>query len=1239
MNNIRKTFQLRSIFLFFAITILTLVIVSAPVLAQPPSSSSPSSNTGSTDTAKEDRKRIIGVQYALAIRECLKLNTPIDSFEGARQLKFREIFKAAERLKGTKNFGHNIVTDDGEAHCETLVKGNSNLFGGGFASYFSLDDLDKDTLLVEVLGYKRSTLDAKRRTINLRGQGYYGEKRHVFESTIDFNQHGQIVNTDGSVFANYLQRPRGLLGPLSGELTKIFNSKGADAFKDELRKYFTNIINSNKKRYECATESGSMKGTLMVPDINDSKLCSAYSFYDCGSSTCDHTCDCMTTSLDNTPILSENEHNVYRYTNSKNNDAVFSSLMKYLTNNYFGSLSNNGRQTLHLLQTNNVLRYKFFYDFLFPSASKSDAGSGSSSSYANCKAEKIPISQVENNTNINYSDKNDMKRKIRLVNKDGKLEDYLVMWGKYDTSKGTFRQNNGGLNIRVGYHDPNRNDSQTEMSCSDIIHELDMASANLSKEDRKKIAETGNDYTYTTDITGQDASGDSGSSTPAEKTCYTNAGRSLGWILCPLLDFFKDTAQNIYQHIANNYLEISPQMFTGGGQALFAAWQIFQGIANIGFVIFLLVIIFSQLTGKGIDNYGVKRALPRLIIAAILINLSYFLCQIAVDLSNIVGKGVYDLFTSFEFNATKGVNSLATDLGTTLQSIQTGQTATSLTMFGILAGLLAGGIAVVSVGPLAALVALLISLFTAVVAILIVFVLLGLRQALAIILVATSPVAFVCYIFPGTQKLFTKWTKILSGILLTFPICGIMMGGGEFASKLLLSTEQTGFFFGLVAMLAAIAPLFFVPVVLRKSLAAVGNIGAKVSTFASGLGKKAQSGIRNNENYKNWRTRQAAGLKYDKDGKLVESRSGKFRNRIAGSSFGRAFGVQRNMSRGRAGALKELSDRTTAESLMSSDRLEAANAAQIEKATQATMDDKMALINAQTNNGAIIVGDSNAFNEYEAAKASGDTSGMRTALAKLGTENSVFGQYKRAQAKGDQDGMRSALEVAGQSKTTAKEFKRALAMDMATNADSYTAADYSAIAKQMVNGKGSQNWKMSGAEAFEWATQVNSGRINPADNSSEQLSNWATSGNNLKNVVENQIASSEQIAGLSSSNLEEINRNINAAAGAGDVKALEAQSMLKANATQTLSDYTNGTRDIGVDKLDNIAKAAGYSDFADYENQQARATLYLQQEEDFKRAISSLDPAKLRTRYGRETDANKRKIISDMYKNKTGKPI
>ena len=60
-----------------------------------------------------------------------------------------------------------------------------------------------------------------------------------------------------------------------------------------------------------------------------------------------------------------------------------------------------------------------------------------------------------------------------------------------------------------------------------------------------------------------------------------------------------------------------------------------------------LFIIYSEATGNGfgaMNNYSIKKTLPRLIMFAALVNLSCWICAAAVEVSNIVGSGMYNLF-------------------------------------------------------------------------------------------------------------------------------------------------------------------------------------------------------------------------------------------------------------------------------------------------------------------------------------------------------------------------------------------------------------------------------------------------------------------------------------------------------------------------------------------------------------------------------------------------------------------
>ena len=113
-------------------------------------------------------------------------------------------------------------------------------------------------------------------------------------------------------------------------------------------------------------------------------------------------------------------------------------------------------------------------------------------------------------------------------------------------------------------------------------------------------------------------------------SCESPEGKfSLAWMVCPVINALADTAQDAYEGFIEPTLQVSPTLFSqlndSGENTTEAAWEVFRNFANIGFSIMLLVVILSQVTGFGIDNYGIKKVLPKLIIAAILINLSYLI--------------------------------------------------------------------------------------------------------------------------------------------------------------------------------------------------------------------------------------------------------------------------------------------------------------------------------------------------------------------------------------------------------------------------------------------------------------------------------------------------------------------------------------------------------------------------------------------------------------------------------------
>lgn len=334
--------------------------------------------------------------------------------------------------------------------------------------------------------------------------------------------------------------------------------------------------------------------------------------------------------------------------------------------------------------------------------------------------------------------------------------------------------------------------------------------------------------------------------------CYS-AAASLGWIVCPVIQGVGNAVSGIYDQIVAPFLTIDASLLSSGdgSTSTYNGWKIFRDFANIVFVIMFLIVILAQVTGIGISNYNIKKILPRLIVVAVLVNLSFVICQLAVDLSNILGSGSEQLLA----NMANQVNPDG-EIGYELDDIVNSILATVLTVGGATAGVIfAASLFPIWILPL------LLVLLACLIGVLFFFVTLGVRQAGIIILVVIAPLAIVCYALPNTKKLFDRWRKMFIGLLLVYPICGLLMGGAKFASALLVSAGlstgtsggegnatltlgDSGFIYMLIAMLVSVLPFFFIPGLVRSSMAAMGNLGAKIAGFGQNFGRRATGAIR-----------------------------------------------------------------------------------------------------------------------------------------------------------------------------------------------------------------------------------------------------------------------------------------------------------------------------------------------------------------------------------------------------------
>lgn len=302
--------------------------------------------------------------------------------------------------------------------------------------------------------------------------------------------------------------------------------------------------------------------------------------------------------------------------------------------------------------------------------------------------------------------------------------------------------------------------------------------------------------------------------TESSTSCYDQVG-SLGWIICPGAGLFGSVIDGAY-NILTNWISTNP-LPTNEDSPVYITWNYFKNITNSVFIIFFLIIILSQLTGWGINNYGIKKALPRIVITAILANLSYFLCILAVDLSNVLGASIYGFFTNIQNTA---IESGA--ISSAAASASVSAIVASLIGVGAAAGTVA--FAAITLGGIEGIIWMLLPvLLSGVIAIFSAVVTMAARQALIFILVIVAPLAIIAYMLPNTEKYTRKWFAMLFQMLIFYPSFAILYGASQLAGMVIITSADNAL--GVILGVAVkLLPLFFSIPLMRMSGTVLGKI-------------------------------------------------------------------------------------------------------------------------------------------------------------------------------------------------------------------------------------------------------------------------------------------------------------------------------------------------------------------------------------------------------------------------------
>jgi hypothetical protein len=257
----------------------------------------------------------------------------------------------------------------------------------------------------------------------------------------------------------------------------------------------------------------------------------------------------------------------------------------------------------------------------------------------------------------------------------------------------------------------------------------------------------------------------------ADATCEQKAsglpGIALTWISCEVLRGMGGIGDTL-NDIINSQLDFNIHQNLNGNVK--QAWNIMRVLSTLILVVILLIVIISQAIGSGpFEAYTIRKLLPKIVVAVIIIQLSWVISVYVITLSNDAGKGIQELLAA-PFG---GMDNLSLDK--LVSNLGAGATITGAS--GVVAGMFTL-LAVAAFNPFGAL----LVVFLAFMGLLIGFGALLVRQALILGCVIFMPIAMVLWILSGTQSYYKKWYDNYTKLLILFPlISGLIVIGRIFA--------------------------------------------------------------------------------------------------------------------------------------------------------------------------------------------------------------------------------------------------------------------------------------------------------------------------------------------------------------------------------------------------------------------------------------------------------------------------
>ena len=422
--------------------------------------------------------------------------------------------------------------------------------------------------------------------------------------------------------------------------------------------------------------------------------------------------------------------------------------------------------------------------------------------------------------------------------------DYAIFDGGNDEATRFMHFSLGG--VSKAYRSPNSNKITTDI---DEIYSISV------EKGWNALLESGNDVCgllKTTDCQEQDEDWYSGPGYDAtamlanaaeaedlenlQNACEKQA--PLGFILCPIFGAVTDGISSLIggqgvsgerEGLLISFLTFSPLNAPGKGgvDALPGIVGSIVALANSFYIIVFLILIFASSLPLGLDNYTIKKTLPKFIAAVILTQFSYLICGVIIDFFNLLGTIVPNMI--FALPAGSGI-----EAGGGLSNIQKG---------------LQTGIAVPLVGGFFIVfgwILIIIFALIALVAVIVGFVYMALRYLVLFVLILLAPIAFASWVLPGTEKFFSTWWKNFIKLNAMFPLITGMLAVSILLSQTLLASAEPNAAVKFIAMVIPVIALLMIPKTLKwttqgMSALAGGMLGAVAGKMGAG-GKAVSKG-------------------------------------------------------------------------------------------------------------------------------------------------------------------------------------------------------------------------------------------------------------------------------------------------------------------------------------------------------------------------------------------------------------